>query len=189
MAQASRITWERGGTSCNAFSEVFRCSWAWRSANNSPVFIFPHNYRGSYLTCSSLQSTRKSAAELIMSLFPTSLCVVGIPRHQRDLPLPARVSSLPPCHSLDHIHTFPMMWQSGPVAVKDQVPIAPLQLVGALPKCVLQAVTCWAVLTRVMLREQLEPWGAAPSPCLLPGPWQCLPELQGPPQPLSRACR
>lgn len=75
MAQASRIIWERD-TSCKAFPEVFRCSWAWCSASNFPVFIFPHNYRESYLTCNILQSTRKSAAELITSLFPTSPCAV-----------------------------------------------------------------------------------------------------------------
>lgn len=113
------------------------------------------------LPATFFKAPRKLAPELIMSLFPKLLCAVmytvlqnGIHSHQHN-PLPALVSSLRSCRLQDHIHIFPMMWQSGLIIVNDQVSMPSLQLVGHLPKCAFQAMTCRAVLTHVMFREQL----------------------------------
>lgn len=84
--------------SSNAFPEVFRDSWAWRSASNFPLFIFLHNYRGSYLTCNILQSAKEiSSRTNHVFISSVALCSYLRSSAERGSPRSAQPASACPC--------------------------------------------------------------------------------------------
>lgn len=98
---------------------MFRCSQAWHSARNFLVFIFLHNYSGSYLPCNILQSTKEISSRTNhvfiswMALCSSLHGRMGFTLSSRTCPCPCPCPSLHSCLFQGHLHGIPRMAQPG----------------------------------------------------------------------------